>query len=65
MTAEILTEGGGIGGPPAALGIARKGRRVRVLEKPRQFRETGYGIHMGPNVSRMPDRLGVLQFIEQ
>ena len=61
---EILVAGGGIGGLAAALALARKGRRVRVLEKAAEFGEIGYGIQMGPNVARMLDRLGVLGEIE-
>jgi len=64
MTKEVLIAGGGIGGLSAALALARKGRRVRVLEKAPEFGEIGYGIQMGPNVSRMLDRLGVLEAIE-
>jgi len=61
---EILIAGGGIGGLAAALALARKGRRVRVLEKAAEFGEIGYGIQMGPNVARMLDRLGVLKALE-
>src|SRR3954467_7598356 len=61
---EILIAGGGIGGLAAALALAQKGRRVRVLEKAAEFGEIGYGIQMGPNVARMLDRLGVLQALE-
>src|SRR5512134_860566 len=63
-TPEILIAGGGIGGLSAALALALKGRRVRVLEKAPEFGEIGYGIQMGPNVSRMLDRLGVLKALE-
>ena len=62
---EILIAGGGIGGLAAALALARKRRRVRVLEKAAEFGEIGYGIQMGPNVSRMLDRLGILPSIEE
>ncbi len=62
---EILVAGGGIGGLAAALALALKGRRVRVLEKAPEFGEIGYGIQMGPNVARMLDRLGVLEAIEE
>ncbi len=61
---EILVAGGGIGGLAAALALAQKGRRVRVLEKAAEFGEIGYGIQMGPNVARMLDRLGVLKPLE-
>jgi len=62
---EILIAGGGIGGLAAALALARKGRKVRVLEKAAEFGEIGYGIQMGPNVSRMLERLGVLKAVEE
>ena len=61
---EILIAGGGIGGLAAALALALRGRRVRVLEKAAEFGETGYGIQMGPNASRVLDRLGVLKALE-
>jgi len=61
---EILIAGGGIGGLAAALALAGKGRKVRVLEKAAEFGEIGYGIQMGPNVARMLDRLGVLEALE-
>jgi salicylate hydroxylase len=60
----ILIAGGGIGGLSAALALALKGRRVHVLEKAPEFGEIGYGIQMGPNVSRMLDRLGLLKALE-
>jgi salicylate hydroxylase len=58
-SAEILIAGGGIGGLSAALALALKGRRVRVLEKASEFGEIGYGIQMGPNVYPILERLGV------
>ena len=61
---EILIAGGGIGGLAAALALAQKGRKVRVLEKAAEFGEIGYGIQMGPNVARMLARLGVLESLE-
>jgi 2-polyprenyl-6-methoxyphenol hydroxylase-like FAD-dependent oxidoreductase len=61
---EILIAGGGIGGLAVALALARKGRKVRVLEKAAEFGEIGYGIQMGPNVARMLDYLGVLKSLE-
>jgi salicylate hydroxylase len=60
----ILIAGGGIGGLSAALALALKGRRTRVLEKAPEFGEIGYGIQMGPNVSRVLDRLGLLEALE-
>src|SRR5262245_15103969 len=60
-TPEILVAGGGIGGLSAALALALKGRRVRVLEKAAEFGEIGYGIQMGPNVYPVLERLGVFE----
>jgi len=60
----ILIAGGGIGGLSVALALALKGRHARVLEKAPEFGEIGYGIQMGPNVSRMLDRLGLLKALE-
>jgi len=58
---EILVAGGGIGGLSAALALALKGRRVRVLEKAAEFGEIGYGIQMGPNVYPILRHLGVFE----
>lgn len=64
MSDEIIIAGGGIGGFAAALALARKGKRVRVLEKAPEFGEIGYGIQLGPNVYKMLERLGVKEAIE-
>lgn len=64
MADEILVAGAGIGGLAAALALARKGRRVRVLEKASELGEIGYGLQVGPNAYRMLEHLGVMQSIE-
>jgi salicylate hydroxylase len=61
---EILIAGGGLGGLACALALARKGRRVRVLEKAAEFGEIGYGIQMGPNIQRVLQFLGVMERLE-
>jgi salicylate hydroxylase len=61
---EIIVAGGGLGGLSAALALARKGRRVRVLEKAAEFGEIGYGIQMGPNIHRVMQLLGVMDALE-
>jgi 3-hydroxybenzoate 6-monooxygenase len=60
---EIIVVGGGIGGLAVALGLARRGRAVRLLEKAAEFGEIGAGIQLAPNASRALDDLGVLDAI--
>ena len=55
----VLIVGGGIGGLAAALALARKGRRVRLIEQAADFKEIGAGIQLGPNVFRMFEVLGL------
>jgi salicylate hydroxylase len=62
---EIIVAGGGLGGLACALALARKGRRVRVLEKAAEFGEIGYGIQMGPNIHRVMQLLGVMDALER
>jgi 3-hydroxybenzoate 6-monooxygenase len=60
---DILVVGGGIGGLTAALALARRGYRVRVLEEAREFGAIGYGIQLGPNVFHMFERLGLREAV--
>ncbi len=55
----ILVAGGGIGGLATALGLARKGFEVLVLEKAPALGEIGAGIQLGPNAFHAFDYLGI------
>lgn len=61
----ILIAGGGIGGVSAALALARRGFKVRVLERAAEFGEIGYGLQLGPNAFQTLERLGVRDFMER
>ena len=56
---RIIVAGAGLGGLGAALGLAKKGRSVTVLEKAPELGEIGAGIQLGPNAFHSFDYLGV------
>jgi salicylate hydroxylase len=55
----VIVAGAGIGGLTAALALARNGFRVVVLEQAARLEETGAGIQLSPNASRMLIDLGL------
>jgi 2-polyprenyl-6-methoxyphenol hydroxylase-like FAD-dependent oxidoreductase len=55
----ILVAGAGIGGLTAALGLARNGFEVVVLERAAALGEIGAGIQLGPNAFHAFDWLGI------
>ncbi|MDB5411358.1 MAG: xlnD [Rhodospirillales bacterium] len=61
----ILIIGGGIGGLATALGLARAGRRVHVIERASEFGEIGAGLQIAPNAMHALDQLGVLPEIRK
>jgi len=54
----ILIVGGGLGGLTTALALSHRGLTARVLEGAPEFGAIGYGIHFGPDVFHVFDRLG-------
>jgi salicylate hydroxylase len=55
----IIVAGAGIGGLTAALALAAKDFRVIVLERAERLEETGAGLQLSPNASRVLVQLGL------
>ncbi len=55
----ILVAGAGIGGLTAALALAAKGMRAVIFEQAKELAETGAGIQLAPNASRILLALGL------
>ena len=55
----LVIAGAGIGGLTAALAVAQQGWRVVVLEQAERLEETGAGIQLSPNASRILMALGL------
>jgi 3-hydroxybenzoate 6-monooxygenase len=55
----VIVAGGGIGGLAAALALAQRGFRVRVLEQAAELGEIGAGVQLAPNAFAAFDALGV------
>lgn len=61
MIESALVAGGGIAGMVAAIGLARRGVRVHVIEAARPEDQLGTGINLQNNALRALDEVGVLQ----
>ena len=59
VSRTIIVAGAGIGGLTAALALARQGFRIIILEKALRLEETGAGLQLSPNASRVLVDLGL------
>src|SRR5262249_18504100 len=57
----VIVVGGGIGGLTAALALAAKNFRVVVVEQAERLEETGAGIQLSPNATRVLQTLGLAE----
>ena len=57
----LIVSGAGIGGLTTALALARHGFRALILEQTEKLQETGAGIQLAPNATRILRELGVAE----
>ncbi|MGW0792673.1 NAD(P)-binding protein [Streptomyces sp. NPDC002911] len=62
---SVAIVGAGIGGLAAAISLSRVGCQVTVYEQTKEFRETGTGLHLGPNGSRLSRSWGLRDALEE
>ncbi len=60
----IIIAGAGIGGLTAALSLASRGMRVRLLEQATRLQETGAGLQLSPNATRVLIGLGLAERLQ-
>lgn len=63
MTQHILIAGAGIAGLCTAIALMQRGFRVTICEQAETLRETGAGVQISPNGTRVLASLGVLDAV--
>ncbi|MDT0567646.1 FAD-dependent monooxygenase [Streptomyces sp. DSM 3412] len=61
---RAIVVGAGIGGLAATLSLGRAGCEVTLVEQAPRFTETGAGIQLAPNATRVLRRLGLLDAVD-
>src|SRR3954467_9995733 len=61
----IIVAGAGSGGLTAALALAVKGFRVVIVEQAAELQETGAGIQLSPNATRLLTGLGLAERLRE
>jgi salicylate hydroxylase len=61
---SILVAGGGIAGLSAAIGLARTGQSIHILEQAEAFNRVGAGLQIGPNAVRALRALGAWEDVK-
>lgn len=61
QTRTLVVAGAGIGGLTAALALVRHGFRVVIMEHAEALAETGAGLQLTPNATRILKQLGILE----
>jgi salicylate hydroxylase len=64
LARHVIVAGAGIGGLTTALALARAGMRVTVFEQAEKLEETGAGLQLSPNASRVLITLGLRERLE-
>lgn len=65
-TLKILIIGGGMGGLASALALSLRGfQDITLFESASELAEVGAGINITPNLARLLDSFGVLDFIKE
>ncbi|MCX5193845.1 FAD-dependent monooxygenase [Streptomyces sp. NBC_00249] len=59
MSLKVAVIGAGLGGLTAAAALYARGLDVEVYERGEALREQGVGMHLGPNGTRLLERLGL------
>lgn len=64
MPFKIVIAGAGIGGLTTALFLHHHGHDITIVEASKELNEVGAGIQIPPNATRLLDRIGLLEKLD-